>query len=73
MGWVILVAFYPTYRALHFWPVFWTLVGGVFYSVGVLFYVRKEKKFMHSVWHLFVLAGTLVQYFVILFYLVLRK
>ena len=72
MGWVIAVAFYPTYRALHFWPVFWTLVGGVFYSVGVLFYVRKERKFMHSVWHLFVLAGTLVQYFVVLFYLVLR-
>lgn len=72
MGWVVVVALYPTYRALHFWPVFWTLVGGLFYSFGVFFYVRKEKKFMHSVWHLFVLAGTLVQYFTILFHLVLR-
>ncbi len=72
MGWVVLIALYPIYKALGLWPLFWIGIGGVFYSVGVYFYVRKERKYMHAIWHLFVLAGTLVQYFAILFYIVLK-
>ena len=48
------------------------MAEGVCYITGAVFYSFNNRKFMHSVWHLFVLAGTLVQYFVILFYLVLR-
>lgn len=72
MGWVVLIALYPLYKALGFWPIFWIGIGGLFYSVGVYFYMKKETKYMHAIWHLFVLAGTLVQYFAILFYIVLR-
>jgi hemolysin III len=55
------------------WPVFWIAMGGVAYSLGVIFYAMKRTKWMHVIWHLFVLAGTLIQYFVILFCIVLKK
>ena len=73
MGWVVLVAVYPLWRAMGLWPIVWVGVGGLAYSAGVFFYVRKESKWMHFVWHLFVLAGTLIQYFVVLFHIVQRK
>ena len=73
MGWVVVVAAYPIWMALGFWPLFWIAVGGLFYSIGVLFYARKSVKWMHVVWHLFVLLGTLAQFFTILFYVVLRE
>ena len=73
MGWVVLIALYPLFKALGFWPIFWIAVGGVMYSIGVYFYMRKETKYMHAIWHLFVLSGTLVHYFTILFYIVLRE
>jgi len=73
MGWMVLVAVYPLWHAMGLWPMVWVGIGGLAYSAGVLFYVRKESKWMHFVWHLFVLAGTLIQYFVVLFFIVLRK
>ena len=66
MGWVVLVAVYPLWRAMGLAPMLWVGAGGLAYSAGVFFYVRKEAKWMHFVWHLFVLAGTLIQYFVVL-------
>ena len=73
MGWVVLMAVYPLWKAMGAVPVFWVGVGGLLYSLGVVFYAMKNTKWMHVVWHLFVLAGTLVQYFVILFCIVLKK
>ena len=73
MGWVVLVAVYPLWKAMGAVPVFWVGVGGLLYCLGVVFYAMKNTKWMHVVWHLFVLAGTLVQYFVILFCIVLKK
>ena len=72
MGWMMLVALYPIYDAMGPAPLLWIAFGGLFFSVGVYFYMRKEKKFMHAIWHLFVLAGTLVQYFTFLHYIVLH-
>ena len=73
MGWVVLVAVYPLWRAMGLVPVLWVAFGGLLYSLGVAFYAAKKTKWMHFVWHLFVLAGTLVQYFVVLFCIVLKK
>ena len=44
------------------------IVGGVVYTVGVIFYALKKYRYMHSVWHLFVLAGSIFHYFSILLY-----
>lgn len=42
------------------------VIGGVLYTGGVLFYQMKESRYMHSIWHLFVIAGSIFQYFSIL-------
>jgi hemolysin III len=49
----------------------WIGLGGVCYSLGVIFYVWKRPRFTHAVWHLFVLAGSLLHFLGILFHVVL--
>jgi len=70
MGWLILFALGPLIAALP-QPGFWWLVaGGLFYTVGVIFYVLDDHyPWSHGVWHIFVLAGSISHYFVILLYL----
>ena len=43
-------------------------LGGIAYTVGIIFYALKKKKFMHSVWHFFVLAGSILHFFAVYFY-----
>ncbi len=61
MGW--LVAFcYPAILLLDFQVMIYVLLGGIAYTLGVLFYVvGKKKKWMHSVFHIFVLLGSILQ------------
>lgn len=68
MGWCIIIALKPTIAALGFWGMFFVLVGGIFYTVGVIFYKKKNIPYMHSVWHVFVLAGSIFQFFSIYFW-----
>lgn len=64
MGWLVVVAMRTVLAALS--PVGTALLvgGGVAYTVGILFY-RSKGSYMHFVWHLFVLAGSVLQYFCI--------
>jgi len=73
MGWIVLVAAYPLWRAIGTAAVLWIAAGGVTYSLGVLFYAMKHIKYMHAVWHIFVLFGTLIHYGVVLFYIALGR
>jgi hemolysin III len=57
MGWMGLLAIKPMWNNMEKWGLIWLLAGGLFYSIGVLFYSLKNK-YMHFIWHLFVLAGT---------------
>ena len=70
MGWCIVIAIKPTIVGLGFYGMFFVLLGGVFYTVGVIFYKMKKVRYMHSVWHLFVLAGSIFQYFSIFFWVI---
>ncbi len=58
MGWLIVVALQPLYRALGPSGMAWLGAGGFSYTVGVYFYARDHRRFHHFVWHLFVLAGS---------------
>ena len=70
MGWLITIALGPLLRALPFWGVAWLLIGGLFYTSGVAFYVMDKRfRYFHGIWHLFVLAGSLCHYFAVLFYI----
>ena len=66
MGWVILIAIKPLWQVIGTLPMVFLVIGGVLYPGGVLFYQMKESRYMHSIWHLFVIAGSIFQYFSIL-------
>lgn len=66
MGWVIIFAIKPMLDNVNKLSLWFLLIGGVFYTVGIIFYVRKDKKFFHSVWHLFTVAGSVFHYFSVL-------
>jgi len=69
MGWLVLVALKPLLEALPWAGFVWLLLGGIFYTGGVAFYLFDEKiRHFHGVWHLFVLAGSVSHYVTILFY-----
>ena len=68
MGWGIVLSIRPLAQNLPLPGLMLLIVGGVVYTVGVVFYVLKKYRYMHSVWHLFVLAGSIFHYFSILLY-----
>ncbi|WP_223247672.1 PAQR family membrane homeostasis protein TrhA [Sulfuriferula multivorans] len=69
MGWLALIALKPLLNALPHAGFAWLLAGGVFYTVGIVFYaLERWIKHGHGIWHLFVLAGSACHYFAILFY-----
>ena len=68
MGWLIIIAIKPMAVAIGFNAMLLLVLGGVAYTIGAIFYKMKNVLYMHGVWHLFVLAGSILQYFSILFY-----
>lgn len=68
MGWCIVFVIKPVVVALGVGGTVLLFLGGVFYTVGIVFYRLKHIPYMHSVWHLFVLAGSISQYLSIYFY-----
>lgn len=69
MGWLILLALDPLLDALPRAGFYWLLAGGILYTSGVVFYaLDRRHPWMHGVWHLFVLAGSISHYVAILFY-----
>jgi hemolysin III len=69
MGWVALVALFPLLQALGPTGFAWLAAGGLFYTVGIVFYALDTRvTHAHGVWHLFVIAGSTTHYFAILIY-----
>jgi hemolysin III len=58
MGWLAVVAVKPMITLVPLASLLWLLAGGLFYSVGVFFYLRASWRYHHAVWHTFVLAGS---------------
>lgn len=69
MGWLVVIAAKPVAAALSRGMIVMLLVGGLFYTVGVAFYVGKKIPFNHGIWHLFVLAGSVSHFLGFLFFL----
>ncbi len=69
MGWMILLALDPLLEALPLAGFWWLLAGGIFYTSGIVFFALDRRyPWMHGVWHLFVLAGSVSHFVAILFY-----
>ena len=73
MGWLVvfaskqLAARLPDIIGLTF-----LVLGGLFYTLGIFFYVWKSRQYTHAVWHFFVLSGTIMHFFAVLYSCVLR-
>ncbi len=69
MGWLALAVFVPLRQAIGAVGMTWLFVGGILYTTGVFFYLIDEKyAHSHGVFHLFVLAGSVLHFFVVLFF-----
>ncbi len=62
LGWMAVFIIKPLYANLPIDILGWIVAGGLAYTFGVIFYKWHKLTFQHSIWHLFVLAGTLFQY-----------
>ncbi len=68
MGWSVIISIRRVIEIIPSSGMVFLVIGGLFYTVGVIFYKAKKIKYMHFVWHLFVLGGSIMHYFFILFY-----
>ncbi|WP_208559959.1 PAQR family membrane homeostasis protein TrhA [Marinilactibacillus kalidii] len=68
MGWISLFFLNYLYQGLGTTGFIWLVAGGLSFTIGALFYRLKYVKFMHVVWHLFVLGGTICMFFSIYLY-----
>jgi len=69
MGWLIVLAIKPLLVALPPAGFVWLLAGGILYTSGIVFYALDRRyPWMHGVWHLFVLGGSISHYVAILVY-----
>lgn len=69
MGWSIMAGIKPLLHLISFHAFLLLLFGGLFYSIGVIFYTSRKPRYMHGIWHLFVLCGSICHYFFILFFI----
>jgi hemolysin III len=67
MGWMFVVAIGPMIKNLPHVSMIFLLLGGIFYSVGVVFYMWRNLKYGHGIWHLFVLAGSIIHFFAVVY------
>lgn len=68
MGWTAIVIIKPllTYLSLH--AVFWLVGGGIFYTSGVFFFASERLRLSHTIWHVFVMLGSICHFCAVYFY-----
>jgi len=71
MGWMILFSFKSLIISMNIIGIYLMIIAGILYTVGAIFYgIGKKKKYMHSIFHLFVLAASILFFFSIFFYVI---
>lgn len=70
MGWLAVFVIDPLVSTLDSTGLALLVVGGLAYTVGVVFYIFERIPFSHAIWHTFVFAGTTLQFFSVLFYVI---
>ncbi len=67
MGWLVVFAVKPLIMTVPKAGLIFLVIGGLLYSAGVYFYIRKDKEFYHGIWHIFVLVATIMHFFAVLY------
>jgi hemolysin III len=62
MGWMIVFVIKPLWGVIPLAVFLWILSGGLSYTAGVYFYVKGDRNYFHTIWHFFVLVGTIFHY-----------
>jgi hemolysin III len=70
MGWLIVIAWKPLVLVMHPNGILLLVIGGLIYTAGSIFYVWKRVPYHHVIWHVFVLIGSCLHFFAILFYVI---
>jgi len=70
MGWMIVIALDPLMETMPSGGLWLLLAGGLSYTGGVVFYVVDRIPYNHAIWHLFVLGGSILHYFMTLLYII---
>ena len=73
MGWSVLFVFVPLRRTLEIGGWWLLLAGGLAYTFGMVFYGLRRVRYSHAIWHLCVLAGSILQYLAVLLYVIPRR
>ena len=68
MGWSVIMVVRPVIDKVDTTGLVYLISGGLAYTAGTIFYGMKKTRFMHVVWHFFVLAGSILHFFFVLFY-----
>lgn len=69
MGWMAILKVKTFYNELPVQASIWILIGGLFYSLGTIFYSRESMRYHHAIWHLFVLCGSASHFIAIYLYI----
>ncbi|MEA3462477.1 MAG: hemolysin D, partial [Bacteroidota bacterium] len=72
MGWLFLIAIVPVLNTLPLMGTLWILIGGMCYTLGILFFKVIRFPYHHLVWHILVMAGTISHFFAVFFYMIPR-
>ena len=65
LGWLVIFIAKPLFSAIPLNVFYLLLAGGAAYTIGTIFYILKKIKYTHSIWHLFVLTGSIMHFFAI--------
>ncbi len=68
MGWSVVLSVKSVVSLMEPQGLLLLLLGGILYTLGIIFYKNKTTKYMHFVWHIFVLGGSVLHFFCILNY-----
>ena len=70
MGWLIIFDINSLFSLIDFNAKLLIVLGGISYTFGIIFYAFDRVKYFHSIWHLFVLTGSILHYFTVLLYII---
>ncbi len=68
LGWLVVFAIKPLMAGLEAGGVWLLVAGGLCYTLGTAFYVLKKVRYMHMIWHLWVLAGSVCHFLAVMLY-----
>lgn len=73
MGWLLVGTLPILWIHLSPQAVIWLLVGGLWYTLGAIFYLWKKLPFQHLIWHFFVLGGSICHFYAMYHYVLLAS